>query len=199
MDGNVVELTVRAESNFAAWDEAARDVSQRPEEQLPKYPWFALRVKPKHEKTATAALEAKGFESFLPIYLCRRKYKDRFKNFHLPLFAGYFFSRFDPNDRLPILKTDSILSILGNGKELVPVPDKEIAALRKAVESRLAVSPHPFLNVGDRVKLAEGPLRGAEGILVKAKGQDLLVVSVTMLQRSMCVQIDRAWVRPVKE
>jgi len=162
-------------------------------------PWFAIRVKPKHEKTATAALIAKGYESFLPLYLSRRKYGDRFKNFHLPLFSGYFFSRFDPNDRLPILKTDSILTILGNGKELVPVPDEEISALQAAVASRLAVSPHPFLNVGDRVVLAEGPLRGAKGILVHLKGQDHLVVSVTLLQRSISVQIDRAWVRPVEE
>ena len=162
------------------------------------FPWFAIRVKPKHEKTATAALVAKGYESFLPMYLSRRQYGDRFKNFHLPLFAGYFFSRFDPNDRLPVLKTESILSVLGNGKELIPIPDHEISALQAAVASKLSVYQHPFLNVGDRVRLAEGPLRGAEGILVHIKGHDHLVVSVTLLQRSVSIQIDRAWVRPVE-
>jgi transcription antitermination factor NusG len=165
----------------------------------PQFPWFAIRVKPKHEKTASAALAAKGYESFLPLFLSRRKCGDRFKNFHLPLFAGYSFCRFDPTDRLPILKTDSVLSILGNGRELVSVPDREIAALQVAVASRLAVQPHPFLNVGDRVTLAEGPLRGSHGILVQLKGQDHLVVSVTILQRSISVQIDRAWVRPPEQ
>ena len=159
--------------------------------------WFALRVKPKHEKQAAVAVTAKGYESFLPLYLSRRKYGERFKNFHLPLFAGYFFARFDPLDRLPILKIDSILGILGNGKELVSVPDGEIATLQTAVASRLAVQPHPFLSVGDHVRLEEGPLRGAEGILVQLKGVDHLVVSVTLLQRSMSVQIDRQWVRPL--
>lgn len=160
-------------------------------------PWFALRVKPKHEKTATAALSAKGYETFLPLHLTRRKYGERYKNFHQPLFAGYFFSRFDPQDRLPILKTESILGILGNGKELVSVPDHEISALQVAVESKLAVLPHPFLTVGDRVHLEEGPLRGTQGILVLLKGQDHLIVSVTLLQRSVSIQIDRNWVRPL--
>jgi len=164
---------------------------------LAKFPWFAIRVKPKHEKTASAAVEAKGYESFLPIYLSRRKYGERFKNFHLPLFAGYFFACFNPDNRLPILMTDSILSILGNGRELITVPDEEIAALQLAVRSKLAICAHPFLKVGDRVRLAEGPLQGSEGILVRSKGHDHLVVSVTILQRSVSIQIDRAWARPL--
>ena len=160
------------------------------------HPWFALRVKPKHEKTAATAVSAKGYESFLPVYLSRRKYGDRFKNLHMPLFGGYFFARLDPQDRLPILTIDSIVGILGNGKELVSIPDNEISALQATVESRLAVQLHPFLNVGDRVTVNEGPLRGAEGILVKLKGRDHLVVSVTLLQRSISVQIERGWVKP---
>jgi transcription antitermination factor NusG len=162
-------------------------------------PWYAIRVKPKHEKTVSAALEAKGYESFLPIYLSRRKYGERYKNFHLPLFSGYCFCRFDPDDRLPILKTDSVLSILGIGKELVAVPDHEIASLQAAVAAKLAVQPHPFLNVGDRVRLAEGPLSGSTGLLVETKGQQFLVVSIEMLQRSVSIQIDRAWVRPIEQ
>lgn len=161
------------------------------------FPWFALRVKPKHEKTASSALGAKGYECFLPLYLSRRKYGGRFKNFHLPLFPGYTFARFDPDDRLGILKTDSVLSILGNGKELVSVPDEEIETLQLVVKSKLAVHAHPFLNIGDRVRLAEGPLRGSEGILVRTEGNDHLVVSVTILQRSLSLQIERAWVRPL--
>ena len=160
-------------------------------------PWFAIRTKPKHEKTAATAVTAKGYESFLPLYLSRRKYGERFKSLHLPLFSGYFFARFDPHDRLPILKIDSILGILGNGKELVSVPDKEIASLQAAVASKFSVQPHPFLNVGDRIRLDEGPLRGAEGILVELNGDAHLIVSVTLLQRSMSVRIDRLWVRPL--
>ena len=165
---------------------------------MSKFPWFAIRIKPKHEKTASTALEAKGYESFLPIYLSRRRYGDRFKNFHLPLFPGYFFARFDPEKRLPILMTDSILTILGNGKELISVPDEEISTLQLVVRSKLAIHAYPFLTAGDRVHLAEGPLRGSDGILVRLEGRDHLVISVTLLQRSVTVQIDREWVRPSK-
>lgn len=166
--------------------------------QQPKFPWYAIRVKPKREKTVHDSLTAKGYESFLPLYLSRRKYGERFKNFHLPLFAGYLFCRFDAADRLPVLKTESLLYILTDGTQLISIPDPEIATLQVAVESKLSIEPHPFLNVGDRVNIAEGPLRDHSGILLQIKGSHRLVISITMLQRSVAVQIDRNWVRPIQ-
>ncbi len=162
------------------------------------HPWFAIRVKPKREKSVHQNLSAKGYEAFLPLYLSRRKYGDRFKNFHLPLFAGYTFCRFDPSDRLPILKTESVLYILADAGKLAAVPDHEIAALQTAVNSKLALEPHPFVQIGDRIQIAEGPLRDTEGILLKVKDREHLIVSVTMLQRSVAIQIDRNWIRPLK-
>jgi transcription antitermination factor NusG len=160
--------------------------------------WYAIRVKPKREKTVHENLAAKGYESFLPLYLSRRKYGERFKNFHLPLFAGYLFCRFDPTDRLPILKTESVLYVLSDGSTPLPIPDNEIATLQSAVNSKLAIEPHPFIQIGDRIQIAEGPLRDTEGIFLRIKDREHIIVSVTMLQRSVSIQIDRNWIRPLR-
>lgn len=162
----------------------------------PTTAWYALRVRPKHEQSVTDTLTAKGMETFLPRYLTRRQYGQRYKSIRLPLFAGYTFAKFDAKERMPVLTTDGVLYILGSGREPSPVDTAEIEDLRTAVDSNLAITPHPFLAVGDRVRIAEGPMNGAEGILVSAEGQDRLVVSITLLQRSVSVGIDRAWARP---
>src|SRR6185369_14187890 len=77
--------------------------------------WFALAVRPRHEKTVTRMLVNKGYETFLPLYAKEHKYSGRVRSFELPLFPGYAFSRFDPAARLPILTTPGVLQVMSAG------------------------------------------------------------------------------------
>jgi transcription antitermination factor NusG len=155
--------------------------------------WFALRIKPQREKIVASALRSKGYEEFLPLYRCRRRWSDRIKEMDLPLFPGYVFCRFDVHSRLPILVTPGVLLIVGVGKTPSPVDDSEIAALQSIVKSGLQAEPWPFLKIGQRVRIEHGSLEGVEGILVAIKKPYRLVVSVTLLQRSVAVEIDHHW------
>jgi transcription antitermination factor NusG len=134
------------------------------------HPWFALQTKSRHEKTAATLLRGKGYELFLPVYKSRRRWSDRIKEIERPLFPGYVFSRFDVQNRLPILTTPGVVQVVGMGKTPVPIDDNEIAAIQTGVESGLPSQPWPFLHIGHRVKIVYGPLRGLEGILVDFKG-----------------------------
>ncbi len=158
-------------------------------------PWFALHVETNREKHVAALLRNKGYTEFLPLYRARRRWSDRYKDVQLALFPGYLFCRFDPLHRLPILTTPGVRYVVGSGRTPVPVSDDEIEAIRRIVTCGLSSLPWPFLRVGDFVRLEEGPLAGLEGILIQVKNQHRLVVSVTLLQRSVAVEIDRAWVR----
>jgi transcription antitermination factor NusG len=162
-------------------------------------PWFAVVVAPRKEKAAARAFEARGYESFLPLYTEKRKWSDRVKPVEFPLFPGYVFARFDPVRRLPILKMEAVLEIVSLGPEPQQVDPREIAALQKVCESGINSLPCPYLTAGAKVTIREGPLKGAEGILVEdsvdATGAQL-VLSVTLLQRSISVQVDRDWVTP---
>lgn len=159
--------------------------------------WFALRVKSHCERITAAGLRSRGYEEFLPTYPSRRRWSDRWVDQELPLFPGYVFCRFDPVDRLPILKIPSLVHIVGIGKTPLPVEDQEIAAIQAIVRSGLAAEPWPYLRVGDTVRVEYGSLCGLEGILVEVKKRHRLVVSVTLLQRSVAVEIDHDWVSPV--
>ena len=161
-------------------------------------PWFALQVRTRHEIGIADYLNAKGYEQFLPLHKCRKRWSDRIKEVQTPLFPGYLFCRFDPQARLPILKTPGVVQIVGNGRSPLPVCDSEISALQTLVASGLPNQPWPFLHAGDKVQIQAGPLRGLEGVLVAFKGNCHLVLSVTLLQRSVAVEIDSALVSPVR-
>jgi transcription antitermination factor NusG len=159
--------------------------------------WFALQVRSRYEKNVANFLDGKGYEWFLPSYRSRRRWSDRVKEVELPLFPGYLFCRFDPQERLPILKTPGMIAIVGTAKVPTAVDETEIAALRTLVASGLPRQPWPYLQIGQRVRIEHGALFGLEGILIQQKGFDRLVLSVTLLQRSVAAEIDSSWVVPI--
>ena len=160
------------------------------------FPWFALQVRTRHESFVAEHLDGKGYEYFLPLYKSRRRWSDRIKEIDAPLFPGYLFCRFNPQDRLPILKTPGVTQIVGYSHVPTAVEEEEIEAIRTLVVSGLPNYPHPFLTVGNRVRIEAGALRGLEGILLEVKGKRKLVVSITLLQRSVAVEIDSEAVTP---
>jgi transcription antitermination factor NusG len=162
-------------------------------------PWFALHVRSRSENIVAAFLRGYGHEWFLPTYKCRRQWSDRIKQMEVPLFPGYLFCRFNPQDRLPILKTPGMIGIVGRANTPIAVEESEITALRALVSSGLPRQPWPYLQVGQRVRIEHGALRGFEGILLNVKGAHRLVLSVTLLQRSVAAEIDSAWVTPIHQ
>jgi transcription antitermination factor NusG len=144
-------------------------------------------------------LRGKGYEGFLPFYRSRRAWSDRVKEIQLPLFPGYVFCRFDVQRRLPILTTPGVVNIVGVGKCPVPIDDLEIAALQATIRSGVPAAPCPYLQVGQCVRIECEPLRGIKGILLNFKGQHRLILSVTLLQRSVAVEVDSSWVNPVPD
>ncbi len=158
--------------------------------------WFALRVKSRCEKVVAAGVHHKGFEEFLPLYRHCHRWSDRFKSVEVPLFQGYVFCRLSPECRLPLLTIPGALHFVGIGKTPIPIDDTEIATIQTAVRADLRTEPWPFLDVGQRVRLEKGPLAGLEGFLIQSRKQHRMVVSVTVLRRSVAVEIEQQWVRP---
>jgi transcription antitermination factor NusG len=164
-----------------------------------QFPWFALRVRSRRETVIAAHLEGQGFECFLPLYKSIRRWSDRLKELEQPLFPGYLFCRFDFQNRRPILMTPGVQQIVGVGRTAMPVEDSELECIRTALASELPNQPWPYLQIGERVRVNYGSLNNLEGILINFKGSHRIVLSVTLLQRSVAMEIDLAWVTPVRE
>jgi len=160
--------------------------------------WYALQVRGRQEFNISENLGSNGYEWFLPLYKCSKRWSDRIKQVDSPLFPGYVFCRFNPLDRLPILKIPGVIQIVGFNRQLVAVDEEEIHAIQALVASGIPNHPCPYLEVGDKVRIESGPLRGLEGLLIEFQGNHQLVLSVSLLQRSVAVKIDSASVTSVR-
>jgi transcription antitermination factor NusG len=162
------------------------------------HPWYAIRVQAKFEKVASTVLRQKGFEEFLPLYRAKRSWSDRVKQLDLPLFPGYLFCRLDIAERLlPVVTTPGVLGIVSAGRDPVAIPDQEIELVQAVIRSGLPAMPWPTLSAGALVLIEHGPLAGVEGVVLDVDKKCRLIVSVSMLQRSVAVEVEREWVRPL--
>jgi transcription antitermination factor NusG len=160
--------------------------------------WYALQVRTRWENSTALLLSGKGYETFLPTFKTTKKASGSTRGVASPLFPGYVFCQFDAYKRLPILVTPGVLSVVGRGRVPLPVDDHEMAAIRNIVSSGLRAEPWPYLEVGQKVRIESDALQGLEGILVQLKGNQRVVVSVSLLRRSVALEIDSCSVRPVR-
>ena len=161
--------------------------------------WYAIYVNPNCERRVAHALTGKGFESYLPLCWQYRNWSNRVRKVERALMPGYVFSRFCSQKRLPILTVPGVVYIVGTRSGPTPVDPDELAAVRQVAESSRMAEPWPFLAAGKLVTLEYGPLRGVTGRLISAGSGLKVVVSISLLQRSVAVEVDRSWVSPVNE
>jgi len=159
--------------------------------------WYAIRVRSRCEKLAAAGLMARNIETLAAVAPQRRIWVDRVRTVEMPLFPGYIFARFTASRRVEVERTSGISSVVRFSDQVCPVDDQEIDAVRLLLNSGLEVQRSPFLRVGKMVSVKRGPLAGARGMVIEIKNRYRLVVSVTLLQRSVGVEIDEALVEPL--
>jgi transcription antitermination factor NusG len=152
-------------------------------------PWYALYTRHQHEKMVDQILTNKGFNTFLPLYATTHNWKDRTKALSLPLFPCYVFLKGGIERRLQILTTPGIYGLVSSAGQPAAIPDIEIEAIRRVVESGTRVEAHPFLKCGNWVRVKCGPLTGIEGILVRKKNISRLVLSVEILGTAASIEV----------
>jgi len=152
--------------------------------------WFAAYTNSHHEKRVASRLAERQIESFLPVYATRHRWKNRCEmNLELPLFPNYVLVRIDPRERSRVLEVPGVLSLVGSGRILSPLPDFEIEALRSGV-GRRKMEPHPYLVVGERARIKAGPMAGTEGVLVRRKNNFRIVLALDVIMQSVAVEVD---------
>ena len=154
--------------------------------------WFAFRVRARHEKSVALFLGEKREECFVPLIRSTRTWAKRVAHVDLPLFSGYVFCRSHRFGLLPILKTPGVVDVIRAGNSPVPIPGSEISALELAIKALVPIEPCPYVEVGQKVAIRSGPLTGIVGIVSDRRKSGHLILSVSLLRRSVLVHIDPA-------
>jgi transcription antitermination factor NusG len=158
--------------------------------------WFALQTLSRHEKLVRDQLARRNIEHFLPTTKRRSQWTDRKKEVEVPLFPGYCFARLRWENRLPVLQSQGVVSFVGTAAQAEPIPDDEIESIRKVAIHSSDFAYHPYLKEGMLVEVVHGPLRGVKGRLVREARYARLVISVTLIQRAVAIEIDASSVAP---
>jgi transcription antitermination factor NusG len=160
--------------------------------------WYAVWTRSHCERQVAEQLSAKAFSSFLPETNVWSRRGGAAHQVQVPIFPGYLFVRhaMDKQSYIEILKARGVVRILEGGwNRLTPIPREEVEAIQRAVEAGLPLRPHTLFRQGDPVRVVEGPLSGVEGTFVRDKPQHgRLILSIGLLQTSVAVEIDSAFV-----
>jgi len=152
--------------------------------------WYAVYTCANSERRVADQLLTRGIEHFLPQYESLRRWKDRKVRLQLPLFPGYVFVHLALQNRLRVLQIPGVVQIVGFGGRAAPLADADVARVRTCLEHGFHAQPHPFLQVGRRVRVRSGPLAGLEGIILRRKTATRFVISFALIQRSIAVELD---------
>jgi transcription antitermination factor NusG len=158
--------------------------------------WYAVQVWTGRESLSAGHLGARGYDVFLPRYVEHRRWSDRVKKVARALFAGYLFCRARAEAVSGVVTAPGVIRVLGDGDGPLPIPREEIEAIQRVLAASVPAEPWQFLQVGQRVRVDSGPLQDTEGIVVRVKNRDRLILSIPLLQRSVAVEIESQWVTP---
>ena len=158
--------------------------------------WYAVHTKSRHERQVALRLEGKHIETFLPVRALQRKWKDRKKMVEFPLFPGYIFVNVPLTEKKEVLQTVSVVRIVGVTQP-EPIPENQIFAIRKFLETQINFDPYPYLVPGMEVEVKRGPLKHVRGVLVSKKNKHRLIVNIDLINNSVATEIDAEDVQPV--
>lgn len=159
--------------------------------------WFVAYTASHHEKHVLDLLTDRHIESFLPLYRARRQWKKRAPvTLEMPLFPNYIFVHVAHEDRVAVLATPGVFSLVGDGRQPWELPEWEIEALRAGIRNR-EVEPHPYLVVGERARVRSGALAGFEGVILRKKNNLRIVLTLDHIMRSVAVEVGADELEPL--
>jgi transcription antitermination factor NusG len=159
--------------------------------------WYVLYTSSRREKRVADQIEHRGISCFFPLYRSVRRWKDRRKELDLALFPGYVFVQIALKDKLCVLQLPGAVHLVSFNRQPVALPEAEVETLRDRLCRAPYLEPHPYLQVGRRVRVHSGPLCGVEGIVTRKKDRLRIIVSVDLIMRSVAVEVDEADLEPL--
>jgi transcription antitermination factor NusG len=160
--------------------------------------WYAAYTRANHERRVAQELAERGVEHFLPQYQSRRKWKDREVELSLPLFPGYVFVRMALEKKLRVLQVPGVACLVSFAGKPAVVPAEEFGRIQELLSRKVVATPHPYLNVGRRARVLDGPFAGLAGIVIRRNKRNRLVISLALIARSIAVELGEANLEPVE-
>jgi len=164
--------------------------------------WHVCRTRSRAEKQVERLIAKAGFEVYLPVVERERQWSDRIRHIGFPLFPGYVFVRFRPDELLTVLRTPGVSSVLRQNGCPTPVREEELESVRVLVHgaNQTGVAPVPadFMDPGEDVLVVSGPFHGMRGRLLEERGSTRVVVQIWAMKQATSIELGRELVAPAR-
>ena len=154
--------------------------------------WLAAYTRSRHELAVVNQLHQKGLTTLLPTYERLSRWTDRVRRTRTPLFPGYVFVCAADIERARVLQTEGVVNIVSCAGKPLPLSANDMRRLRLCAENPAAIEPHPYLRLGQRVRVKHGLFQGWEGVLVEKKNSTRLVITIEQIMRSVSIDLHGA-------
>jgi transcription antitermination factor NusG len=151
--------------------------------------WSVLHVIANHEKRVAQQLAVRSLEHYLPLYAERSRWTDRTVTLERPLFPGYVFVRYSPENRLSLITIPGALKLLGNDRADT-IEYAEIDRIRQALASGYELRPHPRVFIGTRVRIRRGIFESLEGIVTELRRNCRVIIAVSAVEQCFSLEAD---------
>lgn len=151
-------------------------------------PWYVLHVNANHEKRVSQHLVVRAIEHYLPLYKQNSRWTDRVVELERPLFPGYVFVRFSPQERLAVISTPGVLHLLSRSPADMVRPE-ELDMIRRGLSSGCKLRPHPLIGVGTKVRVCGGAFEGVTGFVAKLHNKCRVVIAFPAVQQCYSLEI----------
>lgn len=167
-----------------------------PVDAVPSGRWLVLYTLARREKDLMRKLEAAEVPFYAPLIARRlRSPGGRTRTSYVPLFPGYVFCRADEEQRRTALATNCVARWISAGDERMLVDD--LRAIKRLVDTEQPLTPEARLEPGQPVRVRSGPLTGIEGVVVKRRGTERLVVAVRFLNQGASIELEDVDLEPL--
>jgi transcription antitermination factor NusG len=185
-----------AETLRSGWEIKAGDREPR---------WYACYTKARHEKRVDAQLRERGIETFLPLVMRVRQWKDRRKEVEFPLFPSYVFGRFALTEAHRVLSVPGVSTLVKANGRPVWIAENELENVRLFARALAAgkVEPEPelrpFFAVGELVEVLDGPFAGVHGVVQQQRGRRRILIGLKAIGQALEVDVSKCTLRSLGE
>lgn len=153
--------------------------------------WFLAQLKPNGHQLAERNLDRQGFRHFLPMQEESRRKRGRFITLLRPLFPGYIFIAFDPDQGLwrKINSTNGVARLVSFGKSPAPVPAELINSLMARCDPAGKFLPTGTVAPGDSVRIAKGPFADFVATVEKLAPDNRVFVLLDLMGRKTRITV----------
>lgn len=158
--------------------------------------WYAFYTFPRAEKKVSEKLEKHGIEHYLPLMKTLKQWSDRKKMVVEPVFKSYIFIKVLAADIKKVLPIDGVLKVISFGNIPQRIPDNQIAFLKLLLESPDEIEISSTLQSGDKIRVIQGPLAGAEGFLCET-GSKNFKINIDIVGHSIAIAVNPAYLEKI--